>query len=233
MKKLIRILIVNNNLSTLAKKIKKRLIFMGILSFFGLGSKSLTPKETELVNKLDFNVELMKELKNEVKSELIQLPSIDEETADIVDKLYNGICTSISEDRINFIVKKFKKVFRAKGYLIFAFNGENDIKSIGVIKGTNDLEILRYRKTNGINHDYKNEDIIAKISEWNEKYGLIIIGCGQDWIELEFKKLPSDLSSFSEEVYEFCPDSVDQGVGEVENLKGLIKEMNGIWLWWD
>ena len=51
--------------------------------------------------------------------------------------------------------------------------------------------------------------------------------------DLDFKKLPSDLDAFSEEVYEFCPDSVDQGVGEVENLKELIKEMNGIWLWWD
>ena len=50
---------------------------MGILSFFGCGAKELSPKETELVNKLEFNIELMKELKNETKSELIQLPAID------------------------------------------------------------------------------------------------------------------------------------------------------------
>ncbi len=206
---------------------------MGILSFFGCGVKDLTPKETELVNKLDFNIELMKELKNETKSELIQLPAIDQETADILDKFYNGIHSSISEEKANSIVKKLKKKFRAKGYLIFVFTGENDSKSIGVIKGTDDLNILRYRRTDGINHDYENEDIVAKISEWNDEFGLTVIGCGRDWLELEFKKLPTDLDAFSEEVYEFCPDSVDQGVGEVENLKLMIKEMNGIWLWWD
>jgi len=206
---------------------------MGILSFFGCGAKSLTPKETELINKLDFNIELMTELKKETKNELIQLPAIDQETADILDEYYNGIHSNISEEKANIIVKKLKEKFRKNGYLIFVFNGENDSKSIGVIKGTNDLDILRYRRTDGINHDYENEDIVKKIWEWNDKFGLTVIGCGRDWLELEFKKLPADLDAFSEEVYEFCPDSVDQGVGEVENLKLMIKEMNGIWLWWD
>ncbi|KAB8154192.1 DUF4253 domain-containing protein [Kordia sp. TARA_039_SRF] len=212
---------------------KKILILMGILSFFGCGAKDLSPKETELVNKLDFNIELMKELKKETKNGLIQLPAIDQETADVLDEFYNGIYASVSEEKANSIVKKLKEKFRAKGYLIFAFTKEEDSKCIGVIKGTNDLDILRYRRTDGINHDYENDDIVAKISEWNERFGLTVIGCGRDWLELEFKKLPTDLDAFSEEVYEFCPDSVDQGVGEVENLKALIKEMNGIWLWWD
>ena len=206
---------------------------MGILSFFGCEAKDLSPKETELVNKLDFNIELMKELKKDTKSELIQLPAIDKETSDVLNEFYSGIHSSVSEEKANSIVKKLKEKFRTKGYLIFVFNGEDDSKSIGVIKGENDLDILLYRRTNGINHDYENEDIVSKISEWNNKFGLTVIGCGRDWLELEFKKLPADLDAFSEEVYEFCPDSVDQGVGEVENLKLMIKEMNGIWLWWD
>lgn len=206
---------------------------MGILSFFGFGANSLSPKETELVHKLDFNIELMSEFKKETNSELIQLPAIDQETAEVLEEFYNGIRSSISEEKANSIVKKLKPKFRTNGYLIFVFSGEEDSKSIGVIKGTNDLDILRYRRTDGINHDYENEDLVSKISEWNDKFGLIIIGCGRDWLELEFKKLPADLDAFSEEVYEFCPDSVDQGVGEVENLKLMIKEMNGVWLWWD
>jgi hypothetical protein len=101
------------------------------------------------------------------------------------------------------------------------------------LKGSNDLEILRYRKTDACNYDYENEDIIAKIAEWDQQYGLVILGCGRDWLELEFKKLPEDLNAFAEEVYAFCPDSVDQGVGEVENLKEVIEETRGVWLWWD
>jgi hypothetical protein len=212
---------------------RKIIIYMGILSFFGCGAKDLSPKETALVNKLDFNIELMKELKTETKAEIIQLPAIDQETGEVLNEFYNGIQSNIPEEQANSIVKNLKEKFRTKGYLIFVFTGDEDTKSIAVIKGTNDLDILRYRRTDGINHGYENEDIVAKISEWNDKFGLTVIGCGRDWLELEFKNLPTDLDSFSEEVYKFCPDSVDQGVEKVENLKELIKETNGIWLWWD
>jgi len=212
---------------------KQILILMGILSFFGFKKNDLSADETELIKKLDFNIELIKELKAETKSKLFQLPAIDQETADVLDKLYDGIRSKASEGKVNLIVKKLKAKFKENGYLIFVFTGEEDFKSIGVIKGTNELDILRYRRTDGVNYGHENEDIISKISEWNNQFGLTVLGCGRDWLELEFKKLPTDLEAFSHEVYEFCPDSVEQGVGEVENLEPLIIEMNGIWLWWD
>jgi len=121
----------------------------------------------------------------------------------------------------------FFRSFEIKNFL------KNNSSKVGVIKGTNELDILRYRRTDGVNYGHENEDIISKISEWNNQFGLTVLGCGRDWLELEFKKLPTDLEAFSHEVYEFCPDSVEQGVGEVENLEPLIIEMNGIWLWWD
>lgn len=38
---------------------------------------------------------------------------------------------------------------------------------------------------------------------------------------------------FSEEVYEFCPDIVDQGVGDMKKLKDSIKVNKELFLWWD
>jgi hypothetical protein len=212
---------------------KKIIMLTGILSFFGCGPKNLTPKETELVNKLDFNIELMSDLRTKTNSELIQLPEIDKETGDVLDGVYSGIQSNVSERKANYIVKSLKEKFRELGYLIFVVTGENDSKNIGVIKGTDELDVLRYRRTDGINHDYENEDIVLKIAEWNDKYGLIIIGCGRDWLELEFNEMPINLNEFAEEVYEFCPDIVDQGVGGIESLILMIQEMNGVWLWWD
>lgn len=206
---------------------------MGILSFFRSGEKALTAKETALVMRLGFDPELMKELKQVTNSELIQLPEIDPETGDVLHGCFNGIHAGIAEKKANTVVKKLKEKFRSAGYLLFVFTGEDDAQSIAVLKGSNDLEILRYRKTDGCNYDYENEDIIAKIAEWDQQYGLVVLGCGRDWLELEFKKLPEDLNAFAEEVYAFCPDSVDQGVGEVENLKEVIEETQGVWLWWD
>jgi hypothetical protein len=209
----------------------KILLIMGIFSIFGANSKKLTQKETELINKLNFDIDLLTVLKKETKSELKQLPEINE-YGEVTDELYNGIHSKSDEEKGKEIVKKLKKLFKKKGYLIFLFEGENEF-SVAVIKGNDELEILKYRRTDGINYSYENEDIIKKISEWKDKYGITVIGCGRDWLEVKFDKLPSDLDAFANEVYEFCPDSVDQGVREVENLKQLIKEMHGLWLWWD
>ena len=95
------------------------------------------------------------------------------------------------------------------------------------------MEILQYRKTNGINYALESGDVLNKITNWKEKYGLSIIGCSGSWVEIKFHRLPDDLDSFAKEVYEFCPDSVDQGLESIKNLKEYIKEMEGLWLWWD
>ena len=148
---------------------------MGLISFFGCGQKnSLVQAETELLNKLTFKTELLTELKNMTKTELKQLPAIDQETGDVLsDKLYNGVFTETTEEKAIEFVKKLKPKFKESGYLIFVFEGEDDKKNIAVIKGQDELDILRYRRTDGINHDLENENVVKKISEWKSKYGLM------------------------------------------------------------
>lgn len=208
---------------------------MGLFLLFGCEQKnSLTKVEMELINNVNFEKSLLIELKDLTQSDLKQLPAIDQETGEILnDKLYDGLYSEVAEKKAVKIVEKLKNKFRENGYLIFVFDVGYDKKSVAVIKGTNDLDILRYSRTDGINYGLTNEDIVEKISEWKTQYGLIVIGCGRDWLEVEFDRLPTDLDTFAKEVYEFCPDVVDQGVGTIEVLKEAIKGMNGIWLWWD
>lgn len=168
------------------------------------------------------------------KNELKQLPAIDQETGDVLnDQAFNGVFTETPEVKAVDYVKQLKNKFSSNGYLIFVFGSEVVQKHIAVIKGTDELDILRYRRTDGINYDLENEAIVKKIAEWKSKYGLIVIGCGRDWLQVEFNKLPTDMQSFANEVYEFCPDSIDQGLGTIEDLQQAIIEMKGIWLWWD
>jgi predicted small lipoprotein YifL len=216
-------------------KQKLTIITMGLFSLFGCGQKSnLTQPETDLLTKVKFKTELISELKDLTNSELKQLPAIDDETGEVLnDKFFDGVCTETTEEKAVEYVKKLKPKFRENGYLIFVYEGEDHKKNVAVIKGTDDLDILRYRRTDGINHDLENEDVVKKISEWKTKYGLIVIGCSRDWLQVEFDKLPGNIDDFAKEVYEFCPDSVDQGVGTMDKLKLAITEMKGIWLWWD
>ena len=208
---------------------------MGLFSLIGCGQKSsLTRPETGLLKKLNFKSELISEIKDLTKNELKQLPAIEEETGDVLsDKYFDGIYTETAEEKAIEYVKKLKPKFRENGYLIFLYEGEDNKKNVAVIKGTDDLDILRYRRTDGINHGLDNGEVVKKVSEWKSKYGLIVIGCSRDWLQLEFDKLPTDIDAFAKEVYEFCPDSVDQGVGTIDKLKEAIKEMKGVWLWWD
>jgi len=216
-------------------KQKLLIITMGLFSLFSCGQKSnLTSVETDLLKKVNFKAELISDIKELTKNDLRQLPAIDQETGEILnDKFFEGVYSETTDEKADDYVKRLKSKYRENGYLIFVFEGEDGKKNVAIIKGTDDLDILRYRRTDGINYDLKNDDIVKKVSEWKTKYGLIVIGCSRDWLHVEFDKLPADINVFAKEVYEFCPDSVDQGVGTLDKLKEAIKEMNGIWLWWD
>jgi len=199
------------------------------------GENVLSTKEKELVEKLAFDSELMTELKITTSNELKQMPSIDEETGEIADGFYNGICSKIIAENTDatFMVKNLKDKYKEKGYLIFVFTDNEDQCFIGVMKGKEEIDIIKYRRTNGINYDLTDKEVIAKLESWKSKNDFYIYGCGRDWLQLEFKELPQDLGKFAKEVYKFCPDIVDQGVGEFKYLREAIVEMKGVYLWWD
>ena len=75
--------------------------------------------------------------------------------------------------------------------------------------------------------------MLAKYTEWSKKFGLKLVGAGQDWIEAEFAHPPTDWKAFAYEVYAFCPDVVDQGSGSVSALAKEMKAKNYVYLWWD
>lgn len=208
---------------------------MGVLSFLGCSSQTeLTKTEQELISKLNFDKEIVLQLKKETKGKIIQLPAIDPETGEELEKEYfDGIFFETTKNvAVNF-VKKSKSKLKEKEALVFYIEGQSGKKNIGIIKGKDELDILKYRKTDGINYDLESKDVLKKISEWKSKFGLMILGCGQDYVHIEFDKLPQDLTEFAKEVYDFCPDSVDQGVGDLKSLEEYIKKEKGIWLWWD
>jgi hypothetical protein len=205
-----------------------------LFSLCGCAQNDLTSAETALAKSLNFDSSIFTELKAATGKEAKQLPAIDEETGEVDDsKKFNGIYFESSEGEAEGIAKKLKSKLREQGYLVFGFDDGASGVSVAVIKGTDELDILRYRRTDGINYDFDNADVVKKIAEWHKKYGVSIIGCGRDTAQIEFAKLPANLTQFSKEVYKFCPDVVEQGVGDIEALPAAIEEANGITLWWD
>lgn len=75
------------------------------------------------------------------------------------------------------------------------------------------VNMLKRIGTNGCNYDIFNEDILAKISDWNTRLQIEVIEVAGDFVTVHFKSLPTDTKAFAQEIYEFCPDTVDQHFG--------------------
>lgn len=88
---------------------------------------------------------------------------------------------------------------------------------------------LRERGTNGANYDIMTEDIVRKLQEWENKCEFEIVDVRHDSVEIEFQTLPEDLDEFCSEIYELCPDTIEQGFGlmseQIEALKDLGREV--------
>ena len=54
-----------------------------------------------------------------------------------------------------------------------------------------------------------------------------------DFVEAVFVKQPAGMDAFAREVYEFCPDVVEQGVGTVKALADEMRRSGTLYLWWD
>lgn len=108
-----------------------------------------------------------------------------------------------------------------------------DGEEIVVANGDSQFEILRVAQSDAVNYDMLTDDLIKKLTEYDRNYGIDIFHAETDTIEFRFLKLPADLRAFCEDLYEFCPDIVDQGVGTVEALENEIRRSREVFLWWD
>ena len=83
------------------------------------------------------------------------------------------------------------------------------------------------------NYKMKTEDLIKKLQEYDRKYGIEIFQAETDTIRLKLLQVPLDTKKFAQDLYGFCPDIVDQGVGSIDALEQTIINFREIYLWWD
>lgn len=125
------------------------------------------------------------------------------------------------------------------GYVSFVGTSRNveDASVMGVelvlARGNDQFDILRLAATDGINYGLTTDDIVARVQRWDAQFGIDIWQAETDVVQMDLTKLPEDLGEFSREIYEFCPDIVDQGTGSLEVLEKELREVGGIYLWWD
>ena len=108
-----------------------------------------------------------------------------------------------------------------------------DGEEIVVANAESQFDILRVAKSDAVNYGMVTNDLIKKLTEYDRRYGIDIYHAETDTIEFKLSKLPDDMSAFCKDLYKFCPDIVDQGVGTVEALEKEIRRTGAVFLWWD
>ena len=87
------------------------------------------------------------------------------------------------------------------------------------------FEQLRTNRTNGDNYDVSNDDIIARLRSWDEKYGVELSDIEHDKVTVRFNRLPDDVGSLAREIDSFCPDVIAQNFGCFDELIDTAEEM--------
>lgn len=164
---------------------------------------------------------------------LRQLEGVDAEGEPAKAK---GVTVDVPQDKARQAVRRLQDS-APTGYLAFIsdmnFGIGGDPDQVSVLKASSPYAALEAMGTNGWNYDLGPETVIARVRQWDERFGLILRGAGFDWLEAEFRRQPQDMLEFAKEIYEFCPDVVDQGTETVEALAAEMKRTNAVYLWWD
>ena len=193
---------------------------------------TLSPYAEAVAKIIKFDRQVLIIMKEESGAGIQRLVGYDEDDYQIIAE---GACVSVPEDQTDMVLTALKTRLAPLKYLAFVVEMNAGIKTdkIGVIRGSDPYEIVRIMHTDGDDYDISNEDVIDRLKEWEKISSFDIIGAGNDWVELEFSVLPKDLKAFVNEVYDFCPDAIDQGPGNDNALIKEIQQTKRLFLWWD
>lgn len=231
------------------KLFKMKNIFITALCCLGLFScngqtKKLNADEIKLIKEINLDQETAEKLKN-MSSGNFQVSKGQEEREILFEDAENlknhaedlpkAIKISIKAENFPLIVEQFREQLKLKKLILYksAENYGNEDDVITILQSENKYEPLLFEATNAVNYEIYTSQIIDQLKSWDSKYGIELNGVGSDFVFGEFKNQPNNLHKFAKELYVFCPDIVDQGVGNIKELEKTIKETKGFFLWWD
>lgn len=196
------------------------------------GTAALSPYAEEVARVIKFDRQVLLIIKEETQEHIHRLTGYDENGYQII---VDGVCVAVPEDKTESVLASLRRKLLPMRYMPFVVEMNAGLKTdrIGVLKGTDQYDILRIMHTNGDDFDITNQDVIERLNEWEKNSPFEIIGADNDWVEIEFVTLPKDLKSFVQEVNDFCPDAVEQGPGSMEGLAKEITRTKRLFLWWD
>ena len=102
-----------------------------------------------------------------------------------------------------------------------------------VAPGESQFDILGIARSDAANYGLNTADLVARLRNYDQQFGIDIFQADLETVQFRLKTLPGDLQAFAKDLYDFCPDIVDQGCGSVDALANEIRRQKAVFLWWD
>ncbi|MFN8670731.1 MAG: DUF4253 domain-containing protein [Candidatus Sericytochromatia bacterium] len=212
--------------------------------------------EKELLEILNFDIKIFEEARKLFKEEIYKY---ENEAKNLVGF---ALKTSGNENLFETILELRKKI-NEKGYFVFISDTEFTftgitLTEVAFIKNNDLYDIISKIGTEAPNFDLENQDIINKLKEWEKICSFEVLEIKDDTLSIFFNTLPENLEVFAEDIYKFCPDTLEQGYyGELDELEEFdefddmdkisdlmdnqtpatlatyLKNYNSVFLWWD
>lgn len=199
----------------------------------------LTTDEKLLIDSIDIEPWVLESLRGKLPN--VAFKRFKREVEGFTDKndslISKAISFNVGADTAIWVIESFGEEFYKKGYLIFRtksnFGFGNKPDEVTILKTANQFDALSLVGTNAYNYDKDEEWVYNYAMKINKRFPYRIIGAEFDAFEARFISPPTDWLAFAQEIYEECPDIVDQGSGTVKELAKEMSESNGFVLWWD
>lgn len=224
----------------------RQLLFLTLLTLLSCKQNTGSEEKTS-INGIEISKFIITEIENEagkvfepLKKPIWVRDSVLENGFRKSDSIVSGIqIPFIKDSKARKIVRNYLPKVAAAGYYIYLKNLDfdegfnNSYYDIAIIKCKDQFELVKFAQTSGPNYNVTTEQVVEKLRKWNAVNPFIIRIADEDRIEADFMEMPKDLESLAKEMYEFCPDVIEQGAGSEEELINYFKSEQSFWLWWD
>ncbi|WP_197530881.1 DUF4253 domain-containing protein [Bythopirellula polymerisocia] len=173
----------------------------------------MSDQEKAIAESIGFDLEVCEAIRRISGRKLGRLISLNDEYEPVGA---DGLSISVEREKVQSLLNELQVELANAGYMAFwseSVDHEESGDSVVVLKTSDPYEIILTLKTDGSNYEIANKDIVQRLRDWETRCSFKIIGAANSWVAVRFEKLPENICLFAEEVYEFCPDTVEQGVG--------------------
>ncbi|MGE0487714.1 MAG: ankyrin repeat domain-containing protein [Vulcanimicrobiota bacterium] len=135
----------------------------------------------------------------------------------------------VKSDR-DFSLEVVQDDFLPRGCVVVQTSGPDHLL---VIPGKDPLRALAVMQTDGVNCDVGSGNLIDWLSELAQRHPFRLVSVNYDTVTGRFLAPIDDALALAKELYQWCPDIVEQGCETVEELARQLEKSGQLYLWWD